>query len=154
MEKQDDEIYCPECGTIIKRSAKFCSECGKQIKETMTPPIKDNVDNPPVKSKAVAIVLAIFLGSWSWLYTYKRDFKKFWVYIGIFIIYIGVPIVVSSMAPLFPTTTTRQPTPTGWQGIFASYGIWFWLLYLSGHVWAFFNSVIRPEKFYRNYPNY
>ncbi len=27
-EKQPDEIFCSECGEIIKRSAKFCSHCG------------------------------------------------------------------------------------------------------------------------------
>lgn len=150
MEKQDDEIFCPECGKPVKRNAVICVNCGIQIKEIKTSPVKENTDNPPAKSKGVAIVLAIFLGFWSWLYTYKKDFKKFWIYIGIFIAFIGVIIVVSSMDFLFPNTTQQL---TGVQALFASYGTWIWLFILSGNVWAFCNSVIRPENFYKNYPN-
>ena len=31
------------------------------------------------KSKTVAIVLAVFFGCWSWLYTYRENAWKFWV---------------------------------------------------------------------------
>lgn len=31
------------------------------------------------KDKTVAILLAIFLGFWTWLYSYQRDAWKFWV---------------------------------------------------------------------------
>ena len=31
------------------------------------------------KDKTVAILLAIFLGFWTWLYSYQRDTWKFWV---------------------------------------------------------------------------
>ena len=31
------------------------------------------------KSKTVAILLAVFLAQWTWLYTYKRDSGLFWV---------------------------------------------------------------------------
>jgi uncharacterized membrane protein YvbJ len=34
MEKQPDEIYCPECGDPVKRKAKFCPNCGAQLKDT------------------------------------------------------------------------------------------------------------------------
>jgi len=33
----------------------------------------------PEKSKTTAIVLAVLLGIWSWLYTYKYDACKFWI---------------------------------------------------------------------------
>jgi hypothetical protein len=35
------------------------------------------------KSKSVAVVLAIFLGIWSFLYTYKKDAVAFWVGLGL-----------------------------------------------------------------------
>src|SRR5665811_1536197 len=31
--KGPDEIYCPECGKPVKKSAVFCFSCGVQIKE-------------------------------------------------------------------------------------------------------------------------
>tara|TARA_Y100000310_G_C20323651_1_gene641945 strand:+ start:288 stop:524 length:237 start_codon:yes stop_codon:yes gene_type:complete len=35
------------------------------------------------KDKAIAILLAVFLGFWTWIYTYKDDAWKFWLSIGI-----------------------------------------------------------------------
>jgi hypothetical protein len=31
------------------------------------------------KSKTTAVLLAVFLGLWTWLYTYKEDNVKFWL---------------------------------------------------------------------------
>jgi len=31
MNKKEDEIYCPECGKIIKEDQIYCEECGKDI---------------------------------------------------------------------------------------------------------------------------
>ena len=53
--KQEDEIFCPECGKPIKKNAVICPYCGIQVKE-----LKTTTFNTPVKSKAVAVVLAIF----------------------------------------------------------------------------------------------
>jgi hypothetical protein len=33
----------------------------------------------PAKNKATAVVLAVFFGFWTWLYTYKKDAWKFWL---------------------------------------------------------------------------
>lgn len=35
------------------------------------------------RDKSVAILLAILLGPWTWLYTYKQDYRKFWPAISI-----------------------------------------------------------------------
>ncbi len=32
-----------------------------------------------MKEKSVSVILAIFFGFWSWLYTYKVDATKFWI---------------------------------------------------------------------------
>ena len=46
------------------------------------------------KSKTTAILLAVFLGWWTWCYTYKRDSAKFWIglvvggFFGIFTLFI------------------------------------------------------------------
>lgn len=140
--KQDDEIFCPECGKVIKRNAVVCVNCGVQVKELKTS-LKQEIiiDNPNTKSKTTAVVLAIFLGFWSWLYTYKKDFKKFWIYLGIILIgAAGIGILISSM-----------PSPT-----LADYGTWVWLYFLinaSSYMWGLINSIGRPDSFYTNYPN-
>lgn len=56
-DKKPDELYCPECGKIIKKNAVICPYCGIQVKELKT------TFATPVKSKAVAVVLAIFFFS-------------------------------------------------------------------------------------------
>ena len=53
-DKKPDEIYCPECGKIIKKNTIICPHCGIQVKELKT------TSTTPVKSKTVAVVLAIF----------------------------------------------------------------------------------------------
>ena len=35
-DKKEDEIYCPECGEVIKRNAAICTFCGNQLKELIT----------------------------------------------------------------------------------------------------------------------
>ena len=30
--KEEDEIYCPECGNVIKRNTVVCVSCGAQVK--------------------------------------------------------------------------------------------------------------------------
>jgi len=66
---------CPECGKPIKKNAVICPYCGIQVKE-----LKTTTFNTPVKSKAVAVVLAIFFSHFSFLYTYGRSEIKFWLY--------------------------------------------------------------------------
>jgi hypothetical protein len=41
----------------------------------------NNPDNVflPEKEKSTAVILAVILGFWTWLYTYRRDKFKFWV---------------------------------------------------------------------------
>ena len=38
------------------------------------------------KSKTTAVVLAVFFGLFSWLYTYQKNKEKFWINLGLFII--------------------------------------------------------------------
>jgi len=87
-DKKEDEIYCPECGKPIKRKATICPFCGVQVKELTIKEQPATVRIEPAlspKSKAVAVVLAIFFGFWAWLYTFKKDQLKFWIFLGILI---------------------------------------------------------------------
>ena len=72
--KQVDEKYCSECGAIIKAKAQICLKCGVAQEETA-------ITKP--KSRTTAILLAVFLSFWTWLYTYKQDSWKFWVALGV-----------------------------------------------------------------------
>jgi hypothetical protein len=42
------------------------------------------------KNKVVAILLAVFLGFWTWLYTYRADGGKFWLGLIVTVVTIGI----------------------------------------------------------------
>ena len=67
-QKSADENYCRSCGRIIKKEAEICPHCG--VRQSL---------NHKGKDKVVAVILAIFLAPFNWLYTYKRDAWKFWI---------------------------------------------------------------------------
>jgi len=52
---------------------------------------------PKLKSKTTAVLLAVFLGFWGWLYTYKRDAAKFWISAAasVVLIIVGVGVFVN-----------------------------------------------------------
>jgi len=94
------------------------------------------------KSKSAAVILSIFFSFWSWLYTYKINFKKFWIIFSIFFAYL---IGIISISVQFDPAN-----------IFTKYGTWIWLFWLlySGSVWlwALLDNSLKPTSFYVNYP--
>jgi hypothetical protein len=77
------------------------------------------------KDKTSAILLAVFLGFWTWLYTYKKDSWKFWVALALHI-------------------TVFNPLWT-WMLLF--------LPNIGMHVWAIVDVCVKPQQFYDYYPN-
>ena len=63
--------YCNECGKKISDKALTCPKCGAPMSTTTT------------KSKAISVVMAVFLAQWTWVYTYKKDAWKFWLGMGL-----------------------------------------------------------------------
>ncbi len=81
-----DEKFCISCGKIIKNEAAICPHCGVQIKDL-------NISAPAAnysKDKTVAILLSVFLGFWTWIYTWEIDQTKFWIGLGVTFITAGV----------------------------------------------------------------
>jgi len=99
-EKREDEIYCPACGKIIKKTAVFCVHCGTQIGKLLVKHETEMAMQSKIspKSKAVAITLAVFFGFWSWLYTYRRDQLKFWIFFGLWVMVVMLLISYSCSA--------------------------------------------------------
>jgi uncharacterized paraquat-inducible protein A len=134
ISKKEDEIFCPECGNIIKKNAAVCPNCGVQIKEIRISKEETNTTaalSAPIKSKAVSVVLAIFFGFWSWIYTYRRNGLKFWI------TFIGAPAVIITIAHFLKESGTLFI-------LFAYIGIW---------IWAIIDNAVKPNSFYDNYPN-
>jgi hypothetical protein len=128
--KEDNEIFCPECGKPIKREAIICIHCGVQVKKLSVEP--KEVQRSTSKSKGVAVLLAIFFGLWAWLYIYGRAKLQFWITIAV----VGMLFI-----NLF---------------LFAPLNIlydWFFLIFMPFHLWALIDISRRQGSFYENYPN-
>ena len=123
--KKEDEIYCLECAKLVKKNAVVCPHCGIQLKELA---ISTAPTSSP-KIKAVSVVLALFFGFWSWLYTYRKDQLKFWIFLGLLI-----------------TTIYFAAN---------NYGEATWILAINsiGWFWALIDAVRRPTIFFMDYPN-
>ena len=76
--KESDEVFCRSCGKVIKKEAELCPHCGVRQ--------KGYSEHTIGKSKVAAVLLAVFLGFWTWLYTYKKDAWKFWLNLALSIV--------------------------------------------------------------------
>ena len=65
--------------------AEMCVKCGARLMSAGG------------KSKTTAVLLAVFLGFWTWLYTYRKDAWKFWLNLGLSVITLGLYGIVASI---------------------------------------------------------
>lgn len=79
------------------------------------------------RSKAIAIVLVIFFCYFAWLYTYKRDLRKFWIVFSVTL----VLVLISRFTALYNLS------------YYVSFPVWIWVL---------IDVCIKPKSFYTNYP--
>ena len=70
--------YCSVCGTGLVEQAIVCVTCGSAVENRAT-------EKKP-KTKTTALLLAVFLGYWSWLYTFCKNAWKFWTGLGVSIV--------------------------------------------------------------------
>lgn len=62
-------MYCKNCGKKISDNARSCVKCGEPTNKLTIKP----------KKKSTAVILAVLLSYWTWVYTYKKDAWMFWV---------------------------------------------------------------------------
>jgi len=150
-QRQPDEIFCPTCGEPIKKEAVICVHCGVQVQETVpvfsrrrkAVPAQRHSGEPKPKSKTTAVLLAIFLGPWTWVYTYQRDCWKFWIaYTPLFTIIFSH--LVSAIQHQHMGIIFSWINPNNFTLQIISFGFWLWALILA---------CARKHPFYDNYPN-
>lgn len=79
IEVPDSNIYqyCRGCGNGLIESAAICPKCGTPADQNYR-----GGDRQSSKNKSAAVLLAVFLGFWSYLYTFREDAAKFGVSLG------------------------------------------------------------------------
>lgn len=144
-------LFSQSCGKEVSENAKFCAACG-----TMLSPAIDTLERSGGKNKVASMLLAVFLGFWTWLYTYKKDARKFWIGLGVFfiafviictfIVYFVISIPWSPEATLELTDTQTGMVILFWIFLIliqmGSYGI---------HIWAIIDTAIKKDEWYKNY---
>jgi len=120
--KQVDEMYCQSCGAVIKREAEFCVHCGVR---TYRPSGQVGAGG---KSKVASVLLAVFLGFWTWLYTYREDGWKFWVGLGV-----SIGNFVLTLLTLGIWVLVAIP---------AGLGIW---------IWSIVDTAVKTDDWYASY---
>lgn len=95
--------FCPTCGKELSDLAPACPACG----QPRTPAMPARA----AKDKTVAILLAVFLSFWTWLYTYQRDATKFWIGLPVSIVgffLVGLPALGIWIWAIVDTATKDQ----------------------------------------------
>ena len=128
-------MFCNKCGAQLGGAA-FCTNCGtqagapaasaapQQAYQQAPPPFQPNYSaGRPPKSRTTAILLAVFLNIWTWVYTYRADKAKFWLGIG-------ASIFLTFLNALF----------AGF--VIISFGLW---------IWPIVDVVQKDENWYRSY---
>src|SRR5665647_75146 len=124
-----------------------------------------------VKNKVTAIVLAVFLSFWSWLYTYYKNKHKFWIGLGVNLTLIvsDLTVIILLLSTIPSGSFTQQAItagsrladiraligPSGFISL-VSLVIWVGALYLANlgiKIWAIIDNSIRQVSFYEDYPN-
>jgi uncharacterized OB-fold protein len=114
MQPAPVSAICSSCGQAVLPGQTYCQRCGMPF-----------IPLARSKDKTVAILLAIFLSFWTWLYTFERDRQKFWIglIVGIASFFLGIFLLVTFFVP---------------------FGIW---------IWSIIDVCQKPESYYRMYPN-
>jgi hypothetical protein len=138
--------FCSACGSAILETAVICPKCGSPTSKYL------NKGPVPVKSKTTAVVLSVFLGIWSWLYTYEVNKRKFWLSL---IAYLGLCVVVGIRIAFaaYQSAQGNYATATDTEMIFWRIFAFVWLLSPTGlTVWAIIDNATKPRSFYEAYP--
>jgi hypothetical protein len=118
------------------------------------------------KNKTAAVLLAVFLGPWTWLYTYARDSKKFWIGMSVSVGWIVLLILAftaftSGVASIGGCTAQQieENVCSGLTGTSAGFGfatlatIVAWILFPGLWLWALIDTATKKDWFFTNYPN-
>ncbi|MFM1784036.1 MAG: zinc-ribbon domain [Actinomycetota bacterium] len=163
--------FCQSCGNQLAATSAFCPNCGTSVGVAPSAPTPTSNQGQAIgvasKSKTTAVVLAVFFGFWSWLYTFKVNKIKF--FIGLGVSFVASMVQISSLifnlesldyyvaclddAIYYGATSIEaveecalyQPD---YSSIFLAssitFGIW---------LWALIDNARKSANFYSGYPN-
>lgn len=95
-------VYCVACGNSLVSTSAMCPKCG-----TPRAHLPNQLNSQTGKTKSTAVVLAVFLSFWSYLYSYKHDKSKFWSSLIVATVTGLVNFYWNIIGMLYPTVSSR-----------------------------------------------
>ncbi len=153
-----EATFCPSCGVALPKGNSYCQNCGNQVSPLAEVCVKCGSRLSQIstshKSKVASVLLAVFLSFWTWLYTYKRDKKKFWIALGVnvFLGIISTALMVSAIISAGAAGAVADDaaivaavlSAMGFYVVLTLVGTGFW-------VWAIVDSAVKKQEWYNNY---
>jgi len=135
--------FCGKCGNGLVETAVVCPACGSAV---------SSVNPPSNKSKTVAVVLACFLTGWTWLYTYKVNARKFWIFFALGVVSVALDIVgfvtIANHTTCIYGTNICGTTPNNGSTYLAIGGLVSFALWM----WAIIDTATKSQEWYSQYP--
>ena len=139
--------FCSRCGGPTEPLANACTRCGTTLRQ---PEAAAN----GAKSKTAAILLAVFLSFFTWLYTYRRDYWKFWI---------GLAVAVGVFAAVYLTSgdlvdyMIANGGLPGDDELATNYSSFMavtkagWIVFPAIWLWAVVDSARKDDSWYKSY---
>lgn len=148
--------FCSACGNGLIETAVICPSCGSPVAA-----IKIQTS----KKKSVAVVLAVFLGYWAWLYTPKKNLAKFFSALILSIV-AGVVIGVNQAAistwadgwTYCMLSNIQTGTDYDCASIYPSNDSWStfiqlgWVSVAGIYLWSLIDNIRHTSDYYNKYP--
>jgi hypothetical protein len=149
-EKTYSDKYCESCGNGLIRTAVICPKCGSPTRDYRRDLASSGISP---RKKEVAVILAVFLGPWSWLYTYRYNVTKFWVGLGI--VFFNSFLLLSSFGQmLYGSALFPFALPWWAMGYDALSVIWIHAIpNLVVYILSIVDNARKPTEFFSDYPN-
>lgn len=129
--------FCASCGNGLVAAAVICPQCGAAQK---------GFNSSGGKSKTTAVVMAVFLSAWTWVYTWKVNAKKFWIAVGLWVIEVILFSVGASEAAV--KLTCPPGRACSFQNGSSGLVIVAWLIGLGIWLWAIIDASTKSQAFY------
>jgi RNA polymerase subunit RPABC4/transcription elongation factor Spt4 len=130
--------FCGSCGNGLVAAAVICPNCGAAQK---------GFNASGGKSKTTAVVMAIFLSAWTWVYTWKANKNKFWIAVCLWVVQIIIFFVGASEASAKLVCNPQGGActfKTGSVGII----LFAYLISLGIWIWAIVDASTKSQAFY------
>jgi hypothetical protein len=118
-------VICPNCGSAQKG---FGTSGGK--------------------SKTTAVLMAVFLSAWTWVYTWKVNSKKFWIAAGLWVVQIILYSVGGSEAATRLVCNQSGGGCAFKSGSGGGLILFGWLIALGIWLWAIIDASTKSQAYY------